>query len=138
MSGRRRLMIAANNGRELVIEMGLDTEIAFRIIGDTIVADGWDYGGIGTHSDLEWNYPDLYFGENKCYANGEIWDLHEPLRLGFIPTRIASVELLESGRSSVSVGEMSDACYIVWTDTELTVSDGDGSSSRYLIKITFE
>ena len=138
MSGRRQLMIAANNGRELVIEMGLDTEIAFRIVGDTIVADGWDYGGIGTHDDLEWNYPELYFGEPKCYANGRVWDLREPLRLRFTPTKVAQVELLESGRGSVSVGEMDAECYIVWTDTEITVSDGEGSSSRYLIKITFE
>ena len=138
MSGRRRLMIAANNGRELVIEMGLDTEIAFRIIGDTIVADGWDYGGIGTHSDLEWNYPDLYFGENKCYANGEIWDLHEPLRLGFTPERIASVELLECGRDEVSVGEARGRCYITWTDSYFDMVDDAITSSRYLIKVNFE
>ena len=138
MSGRRRLMIAANNGKELVIEMGLDTEIAFRIVGDTIVAYGWDYGGIGTHDDLEWNYPDLYFGSHKCYANGKLWDLTEPLRLGFTPTRVAQVELLESGRGSVSVGETDAECYIVWTDTEIRVVDDAGSSSRYLIKITFE
>jgi len=138
MSGRRRLMMAMKSGGELVIEMGLDSDIVFKLDGDAIVAEGWNYGGIGTHHDLERNYPDLYFGEPKCYADGRVWDLREPLQLGFAANRISGVELLESGRGDVSVGEESGACYIVWTDTEIHVADNAGSSSRYLIKITFK
>ena len=142
MSGRRQLMMAANGGKELILEMGLDSRIRFRLSGGTLVADDseWcsDYGGIGTHGDLEWNYPDLYFGSHKCYANGKIWDLHEPLRLGFAPAGIAKVELLECGRSDVSVGEERGDCYIVWTDEHFDLVDDAGSSSRYLIKITFK
>ena len=138
MSGRRRLMMAMESGGELFIEMGLDSDIVFKLDGDAIVAEGWNYGGIGTHHDLERNYPDLYFGSHKCYANGKIWDLHTPLRLGFAPAGIARVELPECGRDSVSVGEQRGACYIVWTDTEIHVADNAGSSSRYLIKITFK
>lgn len=137
MSGRRQLMMAAKS-RSVVIEMGLDTDIVFRIVGNTIVADGWGYGGIGTHDDLEWNYPDLYFGSPKCYANKRVWDLTEPLRLGFTPEKVDSVELLECGRDDVSVGDTNSDCYIVWTDTEIRVVDDAGSSSRYLIKINLK
>lgn len=142
MSGRRQLMMAAKNGRELILEMGLDSRMRFRLSGRTLIADdsayNCDYGGIGTHYDLRQSYPDLYFGENKCYANGKVWNLHEPLRLGLAPAGIAGVELLECGRSDVSVGEGLGSCYIVWTDEYFDVVDDAGSSSRYLIKITFK
>ena len=143
MSGRRRLMM--NVGAvvtELILEMGLDSRMRFRLSGGTLVADNsawnWGWGGIGTHYDLERNYPDLYFGENKCYANGKIWDLHEPLRLGFTPKKIASVELLECGRDEVSVGEARGRCYITWTDSYFDMVDDAITSSRYLIKVNFE
>ena len=142
MSGRRQLMIAGGAQKELVLEMGLDSRIRFRLSGTTFVADtgefGDDYGGIGTHYDLQWNYPDLYFGSPKCYANGVLWDLRQPLQLGFHADRISGVELLESGRGQVAVGEANGPCYIVWTDDYVDCADDEGSSSRYLIKITFE
>ena len=142
MSGRRRLMMVVRNAKELIIEMGLDNRIRFQISGDAIVANtdngGWSYGSIGTHHDLPRNYPDLYFGEPKCYAYGKVWDLREPLQLGFAPTGIAKVELLECGRNNVAVGEKHGLCYIVWTGEYVDIVDDDFSSSRYLIKITFK
>ena len=143
MSGRRRLMMKKGAvAKELILEMGLDNRIRFQISGDAIVANtsngGWSYGGIGTHHDLPKKYPDLYFGEPKCYANGKIWDLHEPLRLGFTPKKIASVELLECGRDEVSVGEARGRCYITWTDSYFDMVDDAITSSRYLIKVNFE
>lgn len=138
MSGRHQLMMTHRASRELLIEMGLDSNIYFELAGDTIVAESWDYGGIGTHHDLPRNYPDLYFGEHKCYANGKVWNLTEPIRLSFVPERIAKVELLECGRDNVSVGEQHGTCYIVWTDTGIHVADNAGSSFRNLIKITFK
>ena len=142
MSGRRQLMMTGREYKPLVIEMGLDNRIRFQLVGDTIVANndggGWNYGGIGTHRDLARNYPNLYFGSHKCYANGELWELEKPMRLGFAPERIAKVELLECGRSNVTMGKARGLCYIVWTDDHVDVVDDDGSSSRYLIKITFK
>ena len=142
MSGRRQLMMAAGIDRELILEMGLDSRMRFRLSGETLVADDsaydCEYGGIGTHYDLQQSYPDLFFGEHKCYANGRVWDLQEPLRLGFAPAGIAGVELLECGRNDVTVGEDDGACHIVWTDEYFDVIDDAGSSSRYLIKITFK
>jgi hypothetical protein len=133
-------MAAADAGMSLIIEMGLDTEIRFVLSGNTLTVGNqysYDYGGIGTHYDLENNYPDLYFGSPMCYADGKLWDLTEPLRLGFTPAKIAGVELLESGRSDVSVGDGNGMCSIVWTDDHVDVVDNEGSSSRYLIKINF-
>ena len=142
MSGRRQLMVAGGVPKELILEMGLDSRIRFRLSGTTFVADpsewGCDYGGIGTHYDLELNYPELYFGSTKCYANGELWDLRQPLQLGFAAGRISGVELLESGREGVSVGEASGSCHIVWSDNYIDFVDDEGSSSRYLVKIIFE
>ena len=143
MSGRRRLMMKMGAvAKELILEMGLDNRIRFQISGDAIVANtgngGWSYGGIGTHHDLPKNYPDLYFGAPKCYADGKVWDLREPLLLGFAPAGIAKVELLECGRNNVAVGEKHGLCYIVWTDGYVDIVDDDFSSSRYLIKITFK
>lgn len=143
MSGRRRLMMGVGSVEtELILEMGLDSRMRFRLSGRTLIADNnawnWGWGGIGTHYDLERNYPNLYFGSHKCYANGKIWDLHEPLRLDFAPARIANVELLECGRTDVSVGEAHGRCYITWTDSYFDMVDDAISSSRYLIKITFE
>ena len=142
MSGRRQLMMAGGSIKDLVLEMGLDSRMRFRLEGGTLIADDsayhWNFGGIGTHYDLERNYPDLYFGSNKCYANGKVWDLHEPLKLGFTPAKIASVELLECGREEVSVGEARGRCYIVWTDSYFDMVDDAITSSRYLIKVKFE
>ena len=144
MSGRRRLMMAAGgNDSSLTIEMGLDNRIRFKLVGDTIVANaeeigGWRYGDIGTHYDLERNYPDLYFGSHKCYADGKVWELKKPLRLGFAPEKIDGVELLESGRSIVTIGDERGSCYIVWGDDHVDVVDDSPSSSRYLIKINFK
>ena len=142
MSGRRQLMMAVKCGRELILEMGIDNRVRFQISRDFIVANtsngGWSYGGIGIHHDLPRNYPDLYFGEPKCYADGKVWDLREPLQLGIAPTGIAGVELLECGRNNVAVGERHGLCYIVWTDGYVDIVDDDFSSSRYLIKITFK
>ena len=123
--------------KALVIEMGLDNRICFRLSGENLIVDNGSFGGVGTHHDLPQNYPRLYFGSHKCYANGQVWDLTKPLALGFVPEKIARVELLECGRSQVSVGAEREPCHITWTDNRINVTDDELSSSRYVIKILF-
>ena len=140
MTGRRQLMMTTREFPPLTLEMGLDSGIRFQLSGSSIVVNtdgGRNYGAVGTHSDLQRNYPELYFGSHKCYANGEVWAMEQPLPLGFAPAGISKVELLECGRSDVNVGRERGKCYIVWTDRYVDVVDDAASSSRYLIKIFF-
>jgi len=142
MSGRRQLMMQRQVDKKLVIEMGLDNSVTFTLVNGALVASdgpwGWDLGDVGNHYGIEYEYPDLYFGRHACYANGQVWEMEEPLPLGWMPSRIKEVQLLECGRDEVSVGTEDGMCWITWTDTSVTVTDDDCSSSRYLIKIIFE
>ncbi len=139
----------------LYIYTGVDTTMRLKLVDNTLICQS--SGGAGTHEDLgDWSDPPLYLGRAACYFNRapnvtddavaaraadvftEVWGLVDALPLGFTPSRIASVELLGSGRDGVSVGEASGDCWITWSDDTVTVNDDEGSSSMYCFKINFE
>ena len=158
MSSRRRLMISASSSGKgpLYIYTGVDTAMRLQLVGKTLVCRS--SGGAGTHDELrEWDSPPLHFGRAACYfrfrdpgcpdddivANAaelftEVWELGQPLNLGFKPSRIASVDLLGSGRDWVSCGEAGGNCWIMWSDDAITVNDDDGASSMYCFRVNFE
>lgn len=95
----------------LYLYAGVDTSLSISFENNSLVVT--QDGGTGTHGDLEWNYPDLYFGYNACrYFFGtevpptfeNIWDFSSPLNLkelNFTPKKIAQINLISSGRGDV-------------------------------------
>lgn len=123
----------------LILELGLDTDIRFRLDNGTLLADdnGNNYGGVGTHYELRHTCPKLFFDRPACRAGRSVWELKTPLAIPSHPSRITGVALLESGRQNVSINTRRRGCHISWNERSIAIFDNAGSSSRYKIKIYF-
>ncbi|MCQ2377852.1 MAG: hypothetical protein MJ016_01395 [Victivallaceae bacterium] len=136
---RRNFESAEMTGDFIDLEIGLDHELIIRLVDGALVADPMgNYGGVGTHHDLRYNHPGLYFGRPACRVGERIWELNQPLPIAGHPEKIRGVELLQSSRSRVSVGDRQATCFITWDERSLFMGDHAGSSARYKVRVYFE
>ncbi|MBR0459553.1 MAG: hypothetical protein IJJ26_09975 [Victivallales bacterium] len=129
------------NDGTLILEMGLDTSITFYLENGALqVRKGFSFGGIGTHHDLQTQWPKLYFGKPICLAGGKKWELTNPLFLSSRPLSISNVVLLSSGRRDVPINNQQHRtlCGITWNSSSISLYDHAFSSSMYKIKIYFD
>lgn len=124
---------------KLFLRAGIDTTFSVNLLeGGILKASDYDeYGGTGTHEDLEFDYSDVFFGYPTCWYHvgtsrpetyTETWNLEEELFTGYNFTKIVKIELIESGRNHVSIS---------YDNSSFTINDDDGSSSLYEIAIYF-
>ena len=153
MSTMRRLMIQQTSiPTSLILGLGVDIYCKMEISpGKKTISRSTDSNSSdpGNHQGLQSKYPALYFENyHACRIGGidsscPIWDCDAgPYDLGTVVTNIADVTLLDSGRQNVQVIKTgiehpTSSCYITWSSTSIEITDSDGSSSMYLIKITF-
>ena len=125
----------------LILEMGLDTSIEFRLIDGVLKASKrGNYGGVGTHYDLKNQWPKLYFEKPACYVGERreaVWDLRTNLVIPSHPQSITRVVLLKSGRN-VSINGNSGSCRLNWGSQSISMHDNASSSSMYKIQIYFD
>lgn len=108
------MLVRGGGGKKknhLYLYAGVDMTLSISFGNNSLVVT--QDGGTGTHEDLEWNYPDLYFGYPGCrYFFGtevpptfeNIWNFESPLTLddlNFKPKKIAQINLISSGRGDV-------------------------------------